>query len=135
MSDQATGSCLCGAVRFRVHGAFEHFFLCYCSRCRKGSGSAHAANLFSAGASVEWLGGEDKVRNFRLAGTRHTKCFCSECGSSLPAAEEDSGFVMVPAGSLDAPIAIRPEARICYASRAEWVDEMECAEIIEGLPG
>ena len=26
MNDQVTGSCLCGAVRFRIHGAFEHFF-------------------------------------------------------------------------------------------------------------
>lgn len=134
MKEQITGSCLCGAARFRIHGAMEHFFLCYCSRCRKGSGSAHAANLFSGNASIEWLEGEEKVRIFRLPDTRHTKCFCSDCGSSLPMGEEHSGFIMMPAGSLDTPIAIRPEARICYASRAEWVDTIECVETMDGLP-
>lgn len=135
MNDQATGSCLCGAVRFRVHGAFEHFFLCYCSRCRKGSGSAHAANLFASDATVEWLSGEGKVRVFELPGTRHAKCFCSVCGSALPRASAGGGLVVVPAGSLDTRLKIRPDARISYASRAEWVDELECVETIDGLPG
>lgn len=135
MNDQATGSCLCGAVRFRVHGAFEHFFLCYCSRCRKGSGSAHAANLFASDATVEWLSGEEKVRVFELPGTRHAKCFCSDCGSALPRASAGEGLVVVPAGSLDTPLKIRPDARISYASRADWVDELDCVETIDGLPG
>ena len=39
------GSCLCGEVRFEVTGDFERFFLCHCGRCRKDTGSAHAANL------------------------------------------------------------------------------------------
>ncbi|TDH35855.1 GFA family protein [Pseudohoeflea suaedae] len=134
MANERSGSCLCGAVRFRIHGAFEHFFICYCSRCRKGSGSAHAANIFSASASIEWLGGEDKVRIFQLPDTRHTKCFCSDCGSSLPLEEVDSGFIMVPAGALDTPVDIKPDARICFASRAEWVDELECTEVVDGLP-
>ena len=135
MNDQATGSCLCGAVRFRVHGAFDHFFLCYCSRCRKGSGSAHAANLFASDATVEWLSGEEKVRVFELPATRHAKCFCSVCGSALPRASAGRGLVVVPAGSLDTPLKIRPDARISYASRADWVDELDCVETIDGLPG
>lgn len=135
MNDQATGSCLCGAVRFRVHGAFEHFFLCYCSRCRKGSGSAHAANVFASDATVEWLSGEEKVRVFELPATRHAKCFCSVCGSALPRASAGRGLVVVPAGSLDTPLKIRADARISYASRADWVDELDCVETIDGLPG
>jgi hypothetical protein len=46
MTQTVTGSCLCGAVSFEVSGAFDSFFLCHCSRCRKDTGSAHAANLF-----------------------------------------------------------------------------------------
>tara|TARA_Y100000815_G_scaffold32131_1_gene26808 strand:+ start:226 stop:603 length:378 start_codon:yes stop_codon:yes gene_type:complete len=110
-------------------------FLCYCSRCRKGSGSAHAANLFGSAATVEWLRGEDHVRDFQLPGTRHTKCFCRECGSALPMDSKDGGFIMVPAGSLDTQIAIKPDARICHASRAAWVDTIECVETVDGLPG
>lgn len=57
MSQQHSGSCLCGAVRFTVQGAFEHFYLCHCEYCRKDSGSAHGANLFSATARLQWLAG------------------------------------------------------------------------------
>ena len=46
MGTTHSGTCLCGAVRFEISGSFERFYLCHCSRCRKGSGSAHAANLF-----------------------------------------------------------------------------------------
>ena len=82
MNDTHHGSCLCGAVRYEVHGGFESFFLCHCGRCRKGTGSAHAANLFASNAAIVWLSGESRVKTFRVAGTRHERSFCSECGSS-----------------------------------------------------
>ena len=34
-----SGSCLCGAVRFTVHGEPEHVGRCHCADCRKESGS------------------------------------------------------------------------------------------------
>ena len=49
------GSCLCKGVKFRVKGNFESFYLCHCRYCRKDTGTAHAANLFSASAKLEWL--------------------------------------------------------------------------------
>ncbi|MEP3124049.1 MAG: GFA family protein [Nisaea sp.] len=76
-----TGQCLCGAVKFRISGEFESFFLCHCSRCRKDSGSAHSANLFSSTAKLIWVSGEAKIKTFRLPGSRHMKSFCYDCGS------------------------------------------------------
>ena len=76
------GSCLCGAVRFEVLGEFERFFLCHCGRCRKDTGSAHAANLFSSTATVTWLSGEAKVKTFRVPATRHEKSGPAPGGSS-----------------------------------------------------
>src|SRR6185295_6432620 len=78
------GSCLCGEVQFEIAGDFERFFLCHCGRCRKDTGSAHAANLFSSTAKVHWLSGQAKIKRFHVPSTRHEKCFCSECGSALP---------------------------------------------------
>jgi hypothetical protein len=72
MQTEQLGSCLCGAVRFKVTGAFERFYLCHCSLCRKDTGSAHAANLFSSTAKLAWLSGQEQVRTFILAHTRHT---------------------------------------------------------------
>ena len=78
------GSCLCGAVAYEIDGDFESFYLCHCDHCRKDSGSAHSANLFSSTASLKWLRGENKVTRFTLPSTRHSRSFCSICGSAAP---------------------------------------------------
>lgn len=135
MAPTMTGSCQCGAVRFRILGAFESFFLCHCSRCRKDTGSAHAANLFSSKAEITWLSGQDSIRTYRVPATRHEKSFCSECGSALPRVQAQDGFLVVPAGSLDSAVPIRPTAHICFASRAEWDERLEDVAEIDGLPG
>jgi len=114
MSSKLTGVCLCGRVRFEVDGDFGPLFLCHCSRCRKDTGSAHAANLFVARGRLDWLAGQDCVTRFDLPGTRHTRCFCSACGSALPYA--------------------RPGARIFAASRADWDHALEQLPFFDRLP-
>src|SRR5690606_14422827 len=103
-----SGSCLCAAVGFQIDGDFQSFYLCHCGHCRKDSGSAHSANLFSATARLKWLYGEEKVTRFALAQTRHCRAFCSICGSALPDLQMDGTLLVVPAGSLDSELPIRP---------------------------
>lgn len=135
MTQTTRGACLCGAIRFEISGAFDAFFLCHCSRCRKDSGSAHAANLFSANATIAWLAGEGQAKSWRLPGTRHARSFCGTCGSALPSVQMDGAMLVVPAGSLDDPIAIRPTAHISCASRADWDAGLEHLPMLDGLPG
>lgn len=134
MDAKHQGSCLCGAVRFEIEGAFERFFLCHCGRCRKGTGSAHAANLFSSRAALRWLSGAQNVKTFAVAGTRHARSFCSACGSALPRPFAGSALV-TPAGSLDSAVDLRPDAHICMSSRADWDHDLEQAPSFDGLPG
>lgn len=129
------GSCQCGAVRFRVDGAFESFFLCHCGRCRKDTGSAHGANLFASSAELEWLAGEAQVRTYRVPDTRHEKSFCATCGSALPRVQEEVGMLVVPAGSLDDPIDLIPNAHIFVADRADWDEGLEALPRCETFPG
>jgi hypothetical protein len=135
MDELAIGQCLCGAVKFRISGEFESFFLCHCARCRKDTGSAHAANLFSSTAEITWVSGAENIREFRLPGSRHVKCFCTTCGSALPFSQAVDGLAVVPAGSLDSPVAIRPNAHICFASRADWDNDLGALDRIDGLSG
>jgi hypothetical protein len=135
MGNLVTGQCLCGAVKFRISGEFEGFFLCHCGRCRKDSGSAHSANLFSSTAKIAWLSGEQNIKTFQLSGSRHVKCFCCECGSALPFSQANDDVLVVPAGSLDGPIGIRPNAHICFSSRADWDKDLASLDRIDGLPG
>lgn len=128
------GSCLCGEVRFEVVGEFDRFYLCHCGWCRKDTGSAHAANLFSSRAEITWRSGELRISTFQVPATRHMKGFCSICGSAVPTVQLDGALLVVPAGSLDSVIDLRPDAHICVASRAAWDRSLEAVEQFEGLP-
>ncbi|MDP5291120.1 GFA family protein [Oceanimonas sp. CHS3-5] len=134
MSSMHAGACLCGGVRFEVRGTFNAFYLCYCRRCRKGTGSAHGANLFSGTATLTWLQGKELVRVFRLPETRHVRGFCRVCGSALPVQDADTGLLMVPAGSLDTPVLLRPKARLFVGSRAGWTHGLETVPGFDALP-
>ena len=58
------GSCLCKGIKFKVSGDFERFYLCHCRYCRKDTGSAHAANLFSTTAELIWIKTETEIGVF-----------------------------------------------------------------------
>lgn len=135
MSDSHHGSCLCGAVTYEVTGAFDSFYLCHCSYCRKDTGSAHAANLFSSSATLKWHSGEDQITSFTVPGTRHVKTFCKTCGSAIPREQFGGRLVVVPAGSLDSDLSQRPNAHIMMGSKANWDDCLHEIEALDGLPG
>lgn len=132
MSSRLAGSCLCGTVRYAVEGALERFFLCHCSHCRKDTGSAHAANLFSSTARLTWLAGQDQVSHYQLPGTRHARSFCSLCGSAMPLARP--GMVVVPAGSLDTDLSMTPDGNLFTASRAAWDHDLHRAPDYAAFP-
>lgn len=134
MSTIKKGSCLCGEVTYEIQGDFESFYLCHCARCRKDTGSAHAANLFSTTAKIKWLSGEDKTTTYTLPSTQHKKCFCSICGSALPNLQMDGELLVVPAGSLDVDLSIRPNAHIFFSSKANWDKDLEKIPTIDQLP-
>jgi hypothetical protein len=129
-----SGSCLCAEVRFEIEGDFERFYLCHCGHCRKDTGSAHAANLFSTTATLRWLSGEEKVTQYTLPGTRHSRSFCSVCGSALPSLQMNGALLVVPAGSMDSEIPIRPDAHIFSASSAGWDKALADISAVPGFP-
>lgn len=134
MKNEKLGSCLCGQVKYRVQGDFDSFFLCHCKFCQKDTGSAHSANLFSANSKLSWLSGEESVKTFNLSSTRHTKSFCSNCGCALPSIQDEGKLLIVPAGSVDDALSIRPNAHLFIASKAAWDENLEGVKTFDGLP-
>lgn len=134
MSNKSSGSCLCGKVKFEVEGNFESFFLCHCKYCQKDTGSAHGANLFSTTSKLSWLSGEDFLKTFHLQSTRHVKSFCSHCGSAIPSIQNEGKLIVVPAGSLDVPVKIKPTAHLFVASKANWDEGLEAIQSFDRLP-
>ncbi|WP_167618639.1 GFA family protein [Maribellus sediminis] len=128
------GSCLCKGVKFKISGDFESFYLCHCRYCRKDTGSAHAANLFSATAKLEWIKRDTEIRSFQPHNSKHVKAFCTHCGSALPNLQMDGKLLVVPAGSLDTKLKLRPDAHIFIANKAEWDESLEQIHKFERLP-
>jgi hypothetical protein len=120
-SDAITGSCLCGSIKFEVKPPFAAFRYCHCSRCRKASGSAHAANAFVPENQFKWLAGESLITRYDLAGAkRFAVWFCPQCGTRVPHRIKSTENVLVPAGTLDGDPGIRPENSIFWKSKAAW---------------
>lgn len=124
MNQNITGSCLCGSVRFALRPPFSAFRYCHCTRCRKASGSAHAANLLVPESGFEWLHGEASVKRFDMPGTeRFSVWFCPTCGSRAPHRIRTRDDILIPAGLLDADPEMLPQNNIFWDSRASWYVE------------
>ena len=122
MSDNSVaGSCLCQKVKYEITGNMGVFQYCHCSRCRKFTGSAHAANLFVSPGDFRWLSGEEFVGRYEPENTKYfATCFCRNCGSSLPWLSKSKNVVVIPAGTLDGDPEIRPTQNIFCGSRPVW---------------
>src|SRR5579862_3643220 len=103
------GSCLCGAVRYEVDLPFDRFLYCHCSRCRKKTGTAHAANAIVKPEAFRWLAGEELLVRYDLSTARSfATSFCRQCGSPMPHLTRSRTRVIVPAGSLDDDPGVKP---------------------------
>lgn len=112
------GSCLCGAVGYRLAGAPRRAVNCHCSRCRRARSAAFASILF---APVAYTRGQEQLASYTLPGApRFSYAFCTVCGSALPRADQGDGLVGVPMGTLDDDPGLRPQAHIFVASKAPW---------------
>jgi hypothetical protein len=135
MSKKTRGSCLCNAVSYQFSGPEFVFQYCHCSRCRKFTGSAHAANIIVDPKQFEWLSGEDQVGRFEHPEAKYfATCFCKRCGSSLPWLVQNGRSVVIPAGTLDEDPGIRPVHNIFWHDRAPWREEVSELPQYDELP-
>lgn len=130
-----SGRCLCKKVSYAIKGHLGIFQYCHCSRCRKFTGSAFAANLLVSPADFQWLSGEEFVGRYELEDAKHfATSFCTHCGSSLPWLGKSGQAVVVPAGTLDDDPGIQPLQTIFWGSRAVWYAEPNTLPKHDQLP-
>ncbi len=135
MSKKSRGSCLCNAVTYQFSGPEFVFQYCHCSRCRKFTGSAHAANIIIDPKQFEWLGGEELVGRYEHPEAKHyATSFCKRCGSSLPWLAKSGRSMVIPAGTLDDDPGIRPAQNIYWQDRAPWREEVADLVHYDELP-
>jgi hypothetical protein len=117
------GSCLCGTVRYEVRAPFDRFLYCHCSRCRKATGTAHAANAVVKPDAFHWTAGENNVVRYDLPTARSfATAFCKTCGSPVPHLTRSGLRVIVPAGTFDDEPGAKPDIHAYWGSRADWYE-------------
>lgn len=115
------GSSLCGAVGDEARLPSLRFVNCHCSRCRKTTGSAYAANALVSPEAFRWTRGEGEAAHYDLPEARSfAAAFCRRCGSPLPHFTRSGREVIVPGGSPDSDPGERPSAHVHWGSRANW---------------
>lgn len=118
---KAQGSCLCGRVRYEIAGPFADFRYCHCERCRKATGSAHAANLLLAPERLSWISGESEITLvIHAEAENYPRAFCRHCGGPVPRLTRDRRYMLVPAGTLEDDPGLRPTISIFWRLRAPW---------------
>lgn len=122
-----TGGCLCGAVRYELNAPMLFGGFCYCTDCRKSSGS-HSASMGVPEAALKISGETREFSTMGDSGNAVTRVFCPNCGSPIVSKGARPGVVMLKAGTLDDPEHFKPMASV-YASRAPSWDKPR-----EGLP-
>ena len=109
----ATGSCLCGRVKFSVDGGGSNMTHCHCSMCRKSHGSLFAT--YYDATNLRITHGKEHIATYDSSpGCART--FCKHCGSPLPEQSGNSDVACVPAGLMDDDPGVRPEAHIFVES-------------------
>ena len=120
----ARGSCLCGAIAFEIDGPGVVVSVgCFCTNCRKISGSQYGVYLQVKRDSFRWLSGEDRVIAYESS-PGNKRAFCGTCGSVAPIATSLSptsfGAVRVPGGALDEDPGVTPDVVLFSQSKAAW---------------
>ncbi|UVE16305.1 GFA family protein [Pseudomonas sp. LS44] len=114
------GSCLCGAVRYRVEGELAPIQVCHCSQCRKAQGAPFATNIPVSEADFHLLQGAESLTAFESSPGKQ-RVFCSRCGSPVFSRNAKTpGVVRLRAGSLDGELETRPAVHFHVASKANW---------------
>ena len=111
------GSCLCGAVEFRVDGISPKAYRCHCSLCRKQGGTSSNLAIIVEAQNFSWVTGHERIQSYvRPSGFRSD--FCCKCGSPVPNPLRTTSYYWVPVGLLDDAETVEVGAHLFTGSKA-----------------
>lgn len=115
------GGCLCKAVRYRIEAEPILMRLCWCRDCQYLAGGNGMANVVFPSDAVTVTGAlQDYVSKADSGNILHRR-FCPACGTPVfSAAEVRPHLIIVRAGTLDDPDAVKPSVNIWTDSAPTW---------------
>ena len=116
------GSCLCGAVSFRVESDLKPVEACHCTQCRKWTG--HVLFSTEIKRSSLCLEGEENIRWYPSS-EKVRRGFCGRCGSPLffdPLDKTRHDWIAISMGAFDAPTGTRLAQHIFVAEQGDYYE-------------
>lgn len=123
MSEELTGGCSCGAVRYRLAGWPMFVHCCHCKDCQRQTGSAFVLNaLYEAERVVVLSGAPEPVTMPTDSGLPHDIYRCPTCRIAVWSTYGGRPQIrFVRAGALDNAAALSPDVHIYIRSKLPWV--------------
>ncbi len=114
------GSCLCGAISFRLLSKPRAVTNCHCRMCQKQHGAVFATYASVPRSDMKYLSGQELLTGYNSSG-RVVRKFCSVCGSNIEwgGSQEFSGWVSIPLSILDTPFTPKSVKDIHLESRMQ----------------
>ena len=114
--ENATGKCLCGAVKVKAKTMSTHVGACHCSMCRKWTGGPLLA--VDCKSDVEFEGKENvSVYNSSEWAER---AFCSKCGTHLYYRLKEQDLYIMLAGLFDTDAKLHFDHQIFIEEKPEY---------------
>ncbi|TLX58175.1 GFA family protein [Stutzerimonas nosocomialis] len=127
-----TGSCLCGAVAYRIDAPIETLTHCHCSMCRKAHGTAFGTYATVPLEHFHLTRGKDQLGVYHSS-EHVTRTFCRHCGANLQFVDNRDHSIGVAAGTLDSALSVVPQSHIYVGSKAPWYEiQDELPQHVEG---
>ncbi len=119
----ATGGCLCGAVRYSVHGELLPVVICHCSKCRRFHG--HVGAYSAVRRENLTIIRDDGLKWYQsvLDETPDVyRGFCQECGSSLFWDPRGKQNISISAGSIDPPTRLKIVRHVWLSQKTDYYE-------------
>ncbi len=115
------GGCLCKSVRYRISAEPIMMRLCWCRDCQYIAAGNATANVVFPSDALTFTGElHDYVSKADSGNILHRK-FCPTCGTPVfSQAEVRPHVIIVRAGTLDDPSAVKPSVNIWTDSAPTW---------------
>ena len=130
-----SGGCLCGALRYEGMSELTRAGHCYCTDCRKASGSGFIPFVGVARDEVKFSGRMLEYRSKARSGRDAVRNSCATCGGLVFGGDvRQSDSFTIYAGSLDDPLLFRPAIAIFTRDRPPWAAIPPGLAIFEDMP-
>ena len=120
---ERTAHCACGNLTVTTRGEPLDVYLCSCTDCQRGTGSAFSYAALFPEAAVTIAGERRQYSQYGNSGRAVDSDFCPTCGTAIAfRAEGLPGFVGVPVGCF-ADASFAAPSKLFWASRRHhWLE-------------